>query len=1500
MGKFTKEVLTQWVEFACDRQLLLNLGRDDTVWIDPPHEIKPLEMRFRHRATITKLGKNYEQEIYYSLRRLHGSRSNRGSDGDIVPSQLTREELQRMYEEIDSSTSLVLLEYEFPFERKLLYDIFQLNPSDHIVMSEPQNVRPDVLVVRKLKQESERENRVYELKVNGEVKEVKKSELSSRLSIQIYDIKYTNEQNVGKKHFIEILFYAHALAAHLEKLKMRDKFFVNIDRNGIIPAVKDRFISSFEELSENVVEMKWKEVSRVYLEALKTIQRLTRLRPCNYKITDPNIQPKCGRCSYLEDCKASLGIGMPDTSQYDVQLLPYTNTSLAKQLKAEGMETVGDVMEKISDIELGATPNAIYPEASLLLLKSQAIVNETQVTPPTGSITSTAIPRFTEISIVLDTSNDIAHDRVYATAMSMNCIVFRKSNYFDLFNTFLNLINECVNGDLTEERIKSELQLLIKKEVQLVDIRTFVGIIQDLQKEVSTTISVNLEKEHVGFTANYVYISLGLEDEDELILLKQLIQKLVQFFKLAEIIEKYIVITREYEDKEIEFHPRTGLFYWYSETLTSIEEMIQRHLERLFTDNDVQRDLAYFTSWIAPSDSGVKNPNQQKKMYDLGLFVESVIGLPLVLNYTWHEVYKQINKKAYVNEKYWRKHYNFMFSDEWYNLLEEKNSTKREEQYNSLKKQFLFKLMALNTLRVHFQKMGRDQISRQARPAQTYKARLRDVPKNFHKIAYIWYRFAKLSGAFAELEAEDLRHTFVEYSIGKLAAAKLENMQVTAVPSGRSGFKYRYHFELHGPSTNVKFREKDFVLLVPERLRDDNRVKTQRWQIVIDKMRWDSERLCYVVTSELVNKNFYLEYQQIVQQDKRNGEAISEENEQPGSWYIYPNTSDHWSRKLFGDKDALLTKKNLGSSWLGHRLSYKMKYTLGRLKAPEESTYTMQEVIVYFPKLLERIKKPTGEAIKELKSQFAHEPNSSQRDAILLTQNNILSAIHGPPGTGKSQTIVTLLEEHIFRSFEKGKSIRILITAFGYQALIVLLEKMCDFSLKNNKQSLVSKIQKIFMRSEWRDPVSNNLADDLVTTGSWKLNGKPRIVTRKTNLLDHLEHSFVIFATPQQIFKLQKRKNNNLPFPKGFAFDLIIGDEISQMPLDQFLSPLLFVSNHSFHLEPKEKYVDTEKYLTELPSIDHFQIKYPEDDFEKFTKVVLVGDQNQLPPVQPIMPPKKLRLILGNAFSYFVSEESHAIPTRQLEVNYRSHEQIVAYTRELGFYIGLIASKENANSTISGNFTRIQDKFPEWVKKVMDPEKIVLTIIHNTQFDKSVSKIEAEIVEKIVLAYFQSINIQSEEEEKDFWERKVGVVTPHNAQGRLIIRMLFETLTKSSLTKLKGEILMSHLLKTVVSVEKFQGSDRDMIIATVGVSAKDQIEAEEEFIYSLNRFNVLTSRARAKIVMVCSWNFLNHLPNDRNILEQGAKIRQFAIDFCNSQEKLQIGQLKVDLRYRKV
>jgi superfamily I DNA and/or RNA helicase len=51
-----------------------------------------------------------------------------------------------------------------------------------------------------------------------------------------------------------------------------------------------------------------------------------------------------------------------------------------------------------------------------------------------------------------------------------------------------------------------------------------------------------------------------------------------------------------------------------------------------------------------------------------------------------------------------------------------------------------------------------------------------------------------------------------------------------------------------------------------------------------------------------------------------------------------------------------------------------------------------------------------------------------------------------------------------------------------------------------------------------------------------------------------------------------------------------------------------------------------------------------------------------------------------------------------------------------------------------------------------------------------------------------------------------------------------------------------------------------LIIASIGLSDRDQLRKENEFIYNLNRFNVLTSRAKNKVILVCSEEFLEFHP----------------------------------------
>jgi len=186
----------------------------------------------------------------------------------------------------------------------------------------------------------------------------------------------------------------------------------------------------------------------------------------------------------------------------------------------------------------------------------------------------------------------------------------------------------------------------------------------------------------------------------------------------------------------------------------------------------------------------------------------------------------------------------------------------------------------------------------------------------------------------------------------------------------------------------------------------------------------------------------------------------------------------------------------------------------------------------------------------------------------------------------------------------------------------------------------------------------------------------------------------------------------------------------------------------------------------------------------------------------------------------------------------------------------------------------------------------------------TVSEFEASMTVELILGYYHMNQPKGRLDQKEFWKTQVGIVAPHNAHGRLIIRRIFEELSNDPNCKLNSDELMYELKKAIVSVEKFQGSDRSLIIATMGISDNDQLAAEEEFIYDLNRFNVLTSRAKSKVILLCSRNFLDYMPKRREILNYSSKIRDYALDFCDENKQLQIKDSSknvrvVEFRFRK-
>jgi uncharacterized protein len=91
------------------------------------------------------------------------------------------------------------------------------------------------------------------------------------------------------------------------------------------------------------------------------------------------------------------------------------------------------------------------------------------------------------------------------------------------------------------------------------------------------------------------------------------------------------------------------------------------------------------------------------------------------------------------------------------------------------------------------------------------------------------------------------------------------------------------------------------------------------------------------------------------------------------------------------------------------------------------------------------------------------------------------------------------------------------------------------------------------------------------------------------------------------------------------------------------------------------------------------------------------------------------------------------------------------------------------------------------------------------------------------------------------YERNIIVVTPYNAQRRLIT----------------GRLAEAGLGVRVGTVDKFQGQEAAVVFYSMATSSGEDMPRNMEFLFERNRFNVAISRARAVSVLVCSPRLLD-------------------------------------------
>jgi hypothetical protein len=1126
------------------------------------------------------------------------------------------------------------------------------------------------------------------------------------------------------------------------------------------------------------------------------------------------------------------------------------------------------VAEKLPIVPEHDHYDPLYAERPLLRLKARAVMNNARINASFGELGqhqySMALPRSSELSLFFDVEADPSNDVVFGAALRLEIGCPPSRSWASLhqawWTIWQTLLAEC--GSLPALRAR------------LGEVRAALGVTDDgadrLIDEAAAALWQMKQDKGLQFqppregvlqrvTWTWSYVSDGIEPEKEVALATELLGQLHACVSLCNAVEALLAAPVDMSGQSWIARPSLAIFYWSAEQVEAVRDMLERCYLSLNLHGPSVQHLRDLLHWVAPTDSQVSHYDHHRKFFDLRAFVETNQGVPHLINCTWHALLESETGWA-PRSQFWAPHFNLMDFGAWHAALEETNALRKLKKFGEIGDELQSKLRGLFRLLLNLRKDGREQLTLRE-GVSTRQLRESPVGMALNPLARIFYMYSRLNATVQAIEADEIRLSYPSRGIGRLKAALVSEPRRLAEPFDDK--QAWLGFWLSGMSAGVRLREDDHVLLMPESARSSHHLR--EWEATIDTMAWDPETRRYrckaLVTTLAANSL----------------ETLGETE----SVYLYPTSMDIWSGRLLDNKEALLRRHGgrMGRSWLGARLAALLGVDGNQpLDPPSSLSFATSELYFYAPALLPVTPLPPD---APLKTSAHPTPDPSQREAILRSLGRPVTCLQGPPGTGKSQTIAALIDEHLQRA--EGP-FRILVTAFSYDAMLVLARKLCEHQDAQQQPTKAGAIQKVFAQSKGRDlelPAGVHALE--VGPKAMTLDGQKLERTKKRRLTSYLEERFVLFANAHSLFHL------GLPsgaasaeyelLPNGFGWDLIIVDEASQLPTDHFLAAVALAHPGTAQLAFTAG--DPTWENPEPARLEAMALCNPE---VLKTRIVVVGDQNQLPPVQPVEPPRKLRKVLGSFFHYLL--DGHHLEPWQLQVNYRSTDTIVEYTRQLELYGPLFAwHKDHPHHALPP----APKGLPPWLAAVLDPALEVHALIHNREGERASSPLEAKLAAEAIFAFHEQLAPTDADTEERFWKEEVGVVAPHNAQGRLIRQRVQELFAQHpGRSKLPQERLDALLRQAIYSVEKFQGSDRTFIIASMGVSARDQLSAEESFIYGLNRFNVLTSRAKQKLLLLCSRNFLSHIPADRELLGNAALIRRYALNFCDQAEGVEV------------
>ncbi|QIX59883.1 AAA family ATPase [Hymenobacter sp. BT18] len=490
----------------------------------------------------------------------------------------------------------------------------------------------------------------------------------------------------------------------------------------------------------------------------------------------------------------------------------------------------------------------------------------------------------------------------------------------------------------------------------------------------------------------------------------------------------------------------------------------------------------------------------------------------------------------------------------------------------------------------------------------------------------------------------------------------------------------------------------------------------------------------------------------------------------------------------------------LGVDLTFDEVSYReMEYALGKVMGAYESRLAELRDVLLGAKPARY--KPEAEAQLYYPSPL----NESQLAAVrhVLAAQDV-AIIHGPPGTGKTTTLVQAILETIRRER------RVLVCAPSNTAVDLLTEKLAERGVNVIRMGNPSRVSDLLLE--------HTLDAQIMAHKSY-----PELKSMRQTAEQYREQAGKFkrhFGWEEREQRRMLKEQAHLMLQDSDNLERYITEDLLEK-VQVITCTLVGAGNRAIrHLTYETVFIDEAAQALEpgcwIP-------------ITKANRVVLAGDHQQLPPTvkSEKAAAQGLRETL---FEKCIKRQPDT--ARMLELQYRMHEQIMEFSSEQ-FYEGrLKAALTVAHADLPAYDLRFA---PDMAVEFLDTAGFGFQELGIEESRSIANPEEADLLLKRLSQLLEVYDPADHTEDL----LTIGVIAPYRAQ----INYLKDAVEDND--ELVG--LMEHRMLSIGTVDSFQGQERDIIAITL---TRSNPQGEIGFLSDIRRMNVGMTRARRKLLIV--------------------------------------------------